>query len=44
VKSFNSLKEKTGDYPRDFWILIGTIFIDRVGGALVFPILSLFNF
>ena len=42
MKLFNSLKEQTRNYPREFWILISAIFIDRVGGALVFPFLSLF--
>ena len=31
-----------GEYPRDFWVLIGALFIDRVGGALIFPFLSLY--
>jgi MFS family permease len=31
-----------GEYPRHFWVLIGALFIDRVGGALIFPFLSLY--
>ncbi len=30
------------EYPRNFWVLIGALFIDRVGGALIFPFLSLY--
>ena len=31
-----------GEYPRNFWIVIATLFIDNVGGALIFPFLGLF--
>jgi MFS family permease len=31
-----------GEYPRQFWILILGTFIDRVGGALMFPFLTLY--
>lgn len=30
------------EYPRKFWVLISVYFIDRVGGALIFPFLSLY--
>lgn len=30
------------EYPKTFWTLIGALFIDRVGGALIFPFLSLY--
>jgi MFS family permease len=30
------------EYPRQFWILILGAFIDRVGGALMFPFLTLY--
>ena len=30
------------EYPRQFWILIGSLFIDRLGGALIFPFFSLY--
>ena len=40
------LKAKTekifSEFPRTFWVLIGATFIDRVGGALIFPFLSLY--
>lgn len=29
-------------YPKTFWTLIGALFIDRIGGALIFPFLSLY--
>ncbi|MDO9545438.1 MAG: MFS transporter [Pelolinea sp.] len=36
------LRSIAGEYPRHFWVLIGALFIDRVGGALIFPFLSLY--
>jgi len=30
------------EYPRQFWILILAVFIDRVGGAILFPFLTLY--
>jgi len=30
------------EYPRDFWVVIATLFIDRLGGALIFPFIALF--
>jgi MFS family permease len=36
---FHTIKNK---YPRHFWVLIGALFIDRVGGALIFPFLALY--
>jgi len=30
------------EYPRQFWILVGAMFIDRLGGALLFPFFSLY--
>lgn len=30
------------EFPRTFWTLIGATFIDRLGGALIFPFLSLY--
>ena len=31
-----------GEYPRQFWILVGGTFIDRLGGALLFPFFTLY--
>jgi len=30
------------EYPKDFWVLAGSMFIDRIGTAFVFPFLALF--
>ena len=30
------------EYPRQFWIIVGSNFIDRVGGALIFPFFALY--
>lgn len=30
------------DYPRTFWVLMAGTFIDRVGGALIFPFLAVY--
>lgn len=30
------------EFPRTFWVLVGASFIDRLGGALIFPFLSLY--
>ncbi len=30
------------DYPRTFWTLVGATFIDRVGGAVLFPFFALY--
>lgn len=30
------------EYPQQFWVLVGGTFIDRIGGALIFPFFSLY--
>jgi MFS family permease len=30
------------EYPSNFWVVIATLFIDRLGGALIFPFIALF--
>lgn len=30
------------EYPQKFWIVVGSNFIDRVGGALIFPFFALY--
>ena len=30
------------EYPRSFWTLIGAAFIDRLGGALIYPFIALY--
>lgn len=36
------IRSTVREYPRNFWILIGSLFIDRLGGALIFPFFSLY--
>ncbi|MCA1899613.1 MAG: hypothetical protein LDL50_02775, partial [Chloroflexi bacterium] len=30
------------DYPRTFWVVVAITFIDRLGGALLFPFFALY--
>jgi MFS family permease len=30
------------EFPRDFWVLITSLFVDRLGGALFYPFIALF--
>jgi MFS family permease len=39
---FNKISGIYHNYPNKFWVLISVYFIDRVGGALIFPFLSLY--
>jgi len=39
---FKRAQQTFHEYPKTFWTLIGALFIDRVGGALIFPFLSLY--
>src|SRR5512140_2812181 len=41
-RQVSSLKGVMNDYPRQFWVLVGASFIDRLGGALLFPFFSLY--
>lgn len=40
------LKRKIGsiyqEYPKQFWLVMGASFIDRIGGALIFPFFALY--
>ena len=38
----SKMKATANEYPRTFWTLIGALFVDRLGGALIFPFLSLY--
>jgi MFS family permease len=38
----NRVLNITGEYSRPFWILIIALFIDRLGGALIFPFFTLY--
>jgi MYXO-CTERM domain-containing protein len=37
-----SVRRLYAEYPRQFWTLIAALFVDRLGGALVFPFLTLY--
>ncbi|MFL7813738.1 MAG: MDR family MFS transporter [Anaerolineales bacterium] len=30
------------EYPRQFWVIVGSNFVDRIGGALIFPFFALY--
>lgn len=36
------LKKTYYEYPRQFWLVVGVSFIDRVGGTLLFPFFALY--
>jgi MFS family permease len=42
MATFKHLQKTYQSYPQQFWILIAALFIDRVGGALIFPFLTLY--
>ncbi len=39
IKKVNSIYR---EYPKQFWVIVGSNFIDRVGGALIFPFFALY--
>jgi predicted MFS family arabinose efflux permease len=39
---FNGLKRTFNEYPRLFWIVVGTLFIDSLGSTLLFPFFALY--
>jgi predicted MFS family arabinose efflux permease len=39
---FNGLKRTYNQYPRLFWIVVGTLFIDSLGSTLLFPFFALY--
>jgi MFS family permease len=38
----NRLRSTYDEYPRSFWVLVGSGFIDRLGATLIFPFFSLY--
>jgi len=40
--SIENIRRTYKNYPPQFWTLIGALFVDRIGGALVFPFLTLY--
>ncbi len=43
---FSSTMKKAGsiyhEYPKQFWIVVGSNFVDRIGGSLIFPFFALY--
>ncbi|MDH5606933.1 MAG: MFS transporter, partial [Anaerolineae bacterium] len=37
-----NIKKTYNEYPRNFWVLMLGVFIDRFGGALVYPFFALY--
>jgi MFS family permease len=41
-KRLERVRSTCAEYPRQFWILVMSRFVDQLGGALVFPFLTLY--
>jgi MFS family permease len=39
---FSRLKNIYREYPSQFWVVVGVMFIDRIGGTMLFPFFSLY--
>ncbi len=39
---FERIRKVYGEYPRNFWVIMCALFVDHLGGALIFPFLALF--
>ncbi len=39
---FDKIRKVYGEYPRNFWVIMCALFVDHLGGALIFPFLALF--
>ncbi|HDD55624.1 MAG TPA: MFS transporter [Chloroflexi bacterium] len=39
---YKRLQKIYSDFPSKFWVVVGTSFIDRIGGTLLFPFFSLY--
>ncbi|MGD8545039.1 MAG: MFS transporter [Candidatus Bathyarchaeota archaeon] len=39
---FERVQRIYSEYPRNFWAVIATLFIDQIGGALIFPFMGLY--
>ena len=37
LKQFEKAKDIYAEYPRSFWTLVLITFVDRIGGAMLFP-------
>jgi len=41
-KTFQRARNTYREYPAQFWTVVGASFVDRVGGALIFPFFALY--
>ena len=41
-KTLVRAKSTYNEYPRDFWILMGSSFVDSLGSALLYPFFALY--
>jgi len=39
---FHGLRKIYNEFPRRFWMVVGVMFIDRVGGTMLFPFFALY--
>lgn len=42
LKQIEKAKDIYAEYPRSFWTLVLITFVDRVGGAMLFPFFALY--
>jgi len=42
ITKVNSLRNVYREYPSQFWLVVGASFIDRLGGAMLFPFFTLY--
>lgn len=42
LERIKNVKENFIGFPRPFWVLMGSTFIDRLGGALIFPFFAIY--
>jgi len=42
LKQLEKAKDIYAEYPRSFWTLVAITFVDRVGGAMLFPFFALY--
>jgi hypothetical protein len=39
---FSRISNIYHEYPSKFWMVVGVMFVDRVGGTMLFPFFSLY--
>ncbi len=42
TKSIIKINSIYKEYPKQFWVIVGSNFIDRIGGALIYPFFALY--